>query len=97
MTDREMAALIDRVSAGVADTFRPRLREIERESDRLLGEMRAMRRRHALQVARLSGEAVEARSEADRQTQRVLELEALLDQATKPALTVEDSRSDTAA
>ena len=29
----------------VADSFRPRLREVERESDRLLGEMRTLSRR----------------------------------------------------
>jgi len=47
MTDHEAAVLIDRVSAEVADAFRPRLREVERESDRLLGEMRVLRRRLA--------------------------------------------------
>lgn len=49
MTDHEMAVLIDRVSTEVADSFRPRLREVERESDRLLGEMRVLRRRLAAQ------------------------------------------------
>ena len=89
MTTHEEALLVDRVSAEVAAAFRPRLREIERESDRLLGELRSMRRRHLADVERLTREAEEARAEAGRQTRRAAEFEALLAEATQPTLSVE--------
>lgn len=78
MTEHEAAVLIDRVSAEVADSFRPRLREVERESDRLLGEMRVLRRRLAAQ------EGVEATLRAEI-TEREGRLATLAGQHTETA------------
>lgn len=47
MTDQERRALIDRVSQEVANAIRPRLREMERDADRGLGEIRTLRRKAA--------------------------------------------------
>jgi chromosome segregation ATPase len=84
--EADLPDLIDRAAQAVADALRPRIHELERENDRLVGELRALARRYAA----LEATTAALRAENERQGVRVAELAAEVQRPSEPALSVED-------